>query len=88
MKGREVHKMEDEVTRSDLTLNSTPNHVLADFPASLVTYFSTLWTLSFTLCTSLSFTLCIHHHLIIIQHLPNNLDQHYCHHWHQWLPGV
>ena len=49
VKGREVHKMEDEVTRSDLTLNSTPDHVLADFPASLVTYFSTLWTLSFTI---------------------------------------
>ena len=32
MKGREVHKMEDKVTWSDLTLNSTPDHVLADFP--------------------------------------------------------
>ena len=31
-KGREVHKMEDEITRSDFTLNSTPDHVLADFP--------------------------------------------------------
>lgn len=36
MKGREVHKMEDEVTRSDLTLNSTPDHVLADFPGNLL----------------------------------------------------
>ena len=38
MKGREVHKMEDEVTRSDLTLNSTPDHVLADFPGDLLLY--------------------------------------------------
>ena len=28
--------MEDEVTRSDLTLNSTPDHVLADFPGDLL----------------------------------------------------
>ena len=38
MKGMEVHKMEDEVTRSDLTLNSTPDHVLADFPGDLLLY--------------------------------------------------
>ena len=35
-KGREVHKMEDEITRSDLTLNSTPDHVLADFLSDLL----------------------------------------------------
>ena len=28
--------MEDEVTRSDLTLNSTPDHVLADFLSDLL----------------------------------------------------
>ena len=27
--------------------------------------------------------LLVHHHLIIIQHLPNNLYQHYFHHWHR-----
>ena len=32
--------------------------------------------------------LIVHHHLIIIQHLPNNLYQQYCHHWHQSVPGV
>ena len=36
VKGREVHRMEDEVTRSDLTLNSTPDHVLADFLSDLL----------------------------------------------------
>ena len=36
VKGREVHRMEDRVTRSDLTLNSTPDHVLADFPGDLL----------------------------------------------------
>ena len=35
-KGREVHKMEDEITRSDFTLNSTPDHVLADFLSDLL----------------------------------------------------
>ena len=28
--------MEDEITRSDLTLNSTPDHVLADFLSDLL----------------------------------------------------
>ena len=35
-KGREVHKMEDEITRSDLTLNSTHDHVLADFLSDIL----------------------------------------------------
>ena len=28
--------MEDEITRSDFTLNSTPDHVLADFLSDLL----------------------------------------------------
>ena len=34
VKGREVLKMEDKVKWSDLTLNSTHDHVLADFPGN------------------------------------------------------
>ena len=61
VKGREVHRMEDEVTRSDLTLNSTPDHVLADIPGDLLLHLVDL--LVFHLIH-----LYIHHHLN-----PNNL---------------
>ena len=33
---QEGHKMKDEITWSDLTLNSTPDHVLADFLSDLL----------------------------------------------------
>ena len=65
-KGREVHKMEDEITRSDLTLNSTPDHVLADFLSDLLLHLVNL--LVFHLIH-----LYINHHLNNINHLPNNL---------------
>ena len=65
-KGREVHKMEDEITRSDFTLNSTPDHVLADIPGDLLLHLVDL--LVFHLIH-----LYIHHHLNNINHLPNNL---------------
>ena len=66
VKGREVHRMEGEVTRSDLTLNSTLDHVLANFPGDLLLHLVDL--LVFHLIH-----LYIHHHLNNINHLPNNL---------------
>ena len=70
--------MEDEITRSDLTLNSTPDHVLADFLSDLLLHLVNLLVFLVDLVLHLVHLpvlhllhLLFHHRLIIIQHLPN-----------------
>ena len=75
--------MEDEITRSDLTLNSTPDHVLVHLghlPDDLVLHLVHLLVLQL-----------VHlyvHDLNNINHFPNNFQKQYYHHRQKLRPQI